>query len=549
MLWESDRDGLKSVAQSGGRQTDVYAMFFTQEAYDRYKLSKDDVSLLKEIEDAKAKADSTKKAKKDSVVFDWDGLQERKVKLTIHSSSLADALISKDGETLYYLARFEKGYNLWTTNLRTKETKMLLPLNSQGGGSMVWDKDQKFIFLSSDGGIVKINPETGKQDFVKINGEMTIDVAAERAFMFEHVWRRTKKTFYTASFHGVNWDSYKADYEKYLPNIGNNYEFSELLSELLGELNVSHSGGSYNSANANADVTASLGAFYDWSYTGNGLKVDEIIKDGPLDKAALNLKAGIVIEAIDGVTIIGDKDFAQLLNRKAGKNTLLSIVDNGVKKDVTIKPISLGEESGLLYKRWVKRNADEVEKLSGGQLGYVHIPGMNDGAYRDTYEDVMGKYANKKAIVIDTRFNGGGDLVADLAMFLSGKKFMDYSTDNRSNGYEPNFRWTKPSISIANEANYSDGHCYAYTYQALQLGKLVGMPVPGTCTFAGWESLQDNSIRWGVPPLGVKMMNGQYLENYQTEPDIKVRNDYETVVKGKDQQLEAAVNALLKDLK
>jgi len=228
---------------------------------------------------------------------------------------------------------------------------------------------------------------------------------------------------------------------------------------------------------------------------------------------------------------------------------LLSIVDNGAKKDITIKPISIGEENGLLYKRWVKRNADEVERLSGGQLGYVHIPGMNDGAYRDTYEDVMGKYAGKKAIVIDTRFNGGGDLVADLAMFLSGKKFMDYSTDTRSNGYEPNFRWTKPSISIANEANYSDGHCYAYTYQALQLGKLVGMPVPGTCTFAGWESLQDNSIRWGVPPLGVKMMNGQYLENHQTEPDIKVRNDYEIVVKGKDQQLEAAVNALLKDLK
>ena len=548
MLWESNRDGLKSVAQSGGAQSDVYAMFFTQEAYDKYKLSKDDAALLKEIEDTKAKADTTKKAKKDSVVFDWDGLEERKVKLTIHSSSLADALISKDGETLYYLARFEKGYNLWTTNLRTKETKMLLPLNSQSG-SMVWDKDQKFIYLSSDGSITKINPESGKQDFVRINGEMTIDVAAERSFMFEHVWRRTKKTFYTASFHGVNWDSYKADYEKYLPYIGNNYEFSEMLSELLGELNVSHSGSSYNSFNANADATASLGAFYDWSYTGNGLKVEEIIKDGPLDKAALNLKAGIVIEAIDGFAITSDKDFAQLLNRKAGKNTLLSIVDNGIKKDITIKPISIGEESGLLYKRWVRRNADEVEKLSNGQLGYVHIPGMNDGVYRDTYEDVMGKYANRKAIVIDTRFNGGGDLVADLAMFLSGKKFMDYSTDTRSNGYEPNFRWTKPSISIANEANYSDGHCYAYTYQALQLGKLIGMPVPGTCTFAGWESLQDNSIRWGVPPLGVKMMNGQYLENHQTEPDIKVRNDYEIVVKGKDQQLEAAVNTLLKDLK
>jgi len=163
--------------------------------------------------------------------------------------------------------------------------------------------------------------------------------------------------------------------------------------------------------------------------------------------------------------------------------------------------------------------------------------------------EVMGKYADRKGIVVDTRFNGGGDLVADLAMFLSGKKFFDYTTDTRSNGYEPNFRWTKPSIALANEANYSDGHCFAFSYQNLGLGKLVGMPVPGTCTFAGWETLQDGSIRWGVPPLGVKNVAGQYLENRQTEPDIKVMNEYEVICRGRDQQLEAAVAALMKEIK
>jgi tricorn protease len=174
---------------------------------------------------------------------------------------------------------------------------------------------------------------------------------------------------------------------------------------------------------------------------------------------------------------------------------------------------------------------------------------MNDGAYRTTYEEVMGKYAGRKGIVVDTRFNGGGDLVADLAMFLSGRKFFDYTTDTRSNGYEPNFRWTKPSISLAGEANYSDGHCYAFSYQYLKLGKLVGMPVPGTCTFAGWEMLQDGSVRWGVPPLGVKAPEVGYLENHQTEPDIRVMNQYDVAGAGKDQQLEAAVAALLKEIR
>jgi len=147
------------------------------------------------------------------------------------------------------------------------------------------------------------------------------------------------------------------------------------------------------------------------------------------------------------------------------------------------------------------------------------------------------------------RVSSGGDFSADVTIFLSGSKFFDYTTGTRSNGYEPNFRWTKPSISIANEANYSDGPCYAFAYQHLKLGKLVGMPVPGTCTFAGWEMLQDGNVRWGVPPLGVKAIGVGYLENHQTEPDIKVMNQYDVVIKGRDQQLEAAVAALLKEIK
>jgi tricorn protease len=550
MLWFSNRDGLRSQAQSGGSQADVYALFMTQKGFDDFNLSKEDAALAKELAKT-AKGDSTKKkatAKDSLLTFDWEGLSDRKAKLTIHSSSLSDALLSKDGETLYYLARFEKGYNLWSTNLRTKETKQLIGLNS-GGGSMEWDKDQKNIFLNTDGKILKIDPEKAKQESVSIKGEMTLDVAAERAFMFEHVWRRTKETFYTASFHGVDWDSYKPDYEKYLPHIGTNHEFAEMLSELLGELNVSHSGARYNTSNPTDDVTAALGAFYDPAYTGNGVRIEEVIKGGPLNKSDLAVKAGTILEAIDGETITPDRDLTQYLNRKAGKNTLLTLVEGTTRREVVVKPVTAAEESRLLYTRWVKRNQDEVEKLSKGTLGYVHIPGMNDGAYRTTYEEIMGKYAGKKGIVIDTRFNGGGDLVADLAMFLSGKKFFDYTTDTRSNGYEPNFRWTKPSVSLANEANYSDGHCYAFMVQDQKINKLVGMPVPGTCTFAGWESLQDNSIRWGVPPVGVKTMQGQYLENAQTEPDVKVWNDYETVVKGKDAQLEKAVEVLLEEVK
>ncbi|MGE5359866.1 MAG: S41 family peptidase [Bacteroidales bacterium] len=555
MLWFSNRDGLKAVAQGGGAQQDGYAMFFTKDAWDRFRLTKEEFALVKEAEEKKDKdakdkkeaAAKDKEAKAEDVTIDLDGLDIRKARLTIHSSSLGDAVVSKDGETLYYLARFEKGMNLWSTNLRTKETKMIVPLNANGG-TLEWDKEQKTLFLAADGGISKIDPATAKRETVAINGEMVLDAAAERREQFEHVWRTVKEGFYTAGFHGADWDGLHATYAKYLPHIGNNFEFAEMLAEMLGELNISHSGATYSGSMPNADATAALGIFYDPAYKGVGVKIDEVIKDGPLDKAGLNVKPGAIIEAIDGDTVAADKDFSQFLNRKAGKKTLLLLSEGTTKRDIVVTPVSLADENRLLYARWVRRNQDEVTRLSNGQLGYIHVPGMNDGAYRSAYEEVMGKWATRKGVVVDTRFNGGGDLVADLAMFLSGKKFFEYTSDARSNGYEPNFRWTKPSVSIANEANYSDGHCYAYAVKALNLGKLVGMPTPGTCTFAGWESLTDG-IRWGVPHVGVKdATTGKYLENQQTEPDIKVMNEYDVVVKGKDQQLEAAVNALLKEI-
>lgn len=557
MLWFSNRDGLKSVAQAGGSQQDAYAMYFTQESWDRFRLTKEELALVKEAEEKaekekadRAKADSTKPktpVKAEPVALDLERALARKSKLTIHSSILGDALVSKDGESLYYLARFERGMNLWSTNLRTKETKMIVTLNANSAG-MAWDKEQKNIFLLADGTISKIDPATLKRDAVAINGEMMLDGDAERESMFDHVWRKTRDTFYSAGYHGVDWASVRPLYAKYLPHIGNNYEFSEMLSEMLGELNISHSGSSYAASTPTDDATASLGIIPDVTYSGKGLRIAEVIREGPLDKSKLAVRAGMIIEAIDGLPLAADHDPAQYLNRKAGKNVLLSIADGERKLDVSVKPVTLAEEGRLLYTRWVKRNQDEVEKLSGGALGYVHIPGMNDGAYRTTFEEVMGKYATKQGIVVDTRFNGGGDLVADLAMFLSGKKFFDYTTDTRSSGYEPNFRWTKPSVSLANEANYSDGHCFAFTYKELKLGTLVGMPTPGTCTFAGWETLSDG-LRWGVPGLGVKdATTGKYLENMQTEPDVRVMNEYNVAAKGKDQQLEAAIKVLLQQM-
>ncbi len=584
MLWVSNRDGLKSYATSGRSESDVYSMFFTQEEWDKFNLSEEDYKLMKAIEEAEKKAkeekekkdkekdkdkkDDKKKKGKDKkgdddkkdkdkekdkdkpLTFDWDSMKDQKSRLTIHSSRLGDAVLSKDGDKLYYLSRFEGKMNLWSTDLRTKETKMAMKLGANFG-SLQWDKETKNLYLLSGGKISKIDPEAGKKKGVKIKGEMEFDSNAEREAMFNHVWIRTNAIFYHPDFHGIDWNKMKTEYKKYLPSIGNSYELTEMLSEMLGELNVSHAGAGYRGGSmSNKDATASLGIFMNYDHTENGILIDEIIKGGPLDKSKINIKAGMIIEKIDGETIEPNQDVAKYLNRKANKFTLLEVLDPATKKRemITIKPISLGAENRLLYKRWVKQNEKEVNEKSNGTLGYVHIPGMGDGPYRDIYQEMMGKYFDRKGMIIDTRFNGGGDLVADLAMFFTGVPFITYATEAKVVGGEPTSRWTKPTLAMINEAQYSDGHCFACGYSDLKIGKTVGMPTPGTCSFAGWEGLPDGSY-WGVVPVSAKDINGKWMENLQTEPDVKVKNEPGVIDNGRDQQLEKAIEEMMNDVK
>jgi C-terminal processing protease CtpA/Prc len=266
-----------------------------------------------------------------------------------------------------------------------------------------------------------------------------------------------------------------------------------------------------------------------------------------LDNSESKVRPGSIIEKIDGEMILANTNFNQFLNRKADKKILLSLYDpvSGERWEETMKPISGGAQNQLLYERWVENSRKMVEKLSGGKLGYVHIRGMNDASYRVVIEEVLGKNANKDALVVDTRFNGGGWLHDNLVTFLDGKKYITFMPRGQDLGGEPQGKWKKPSIVVMSESNYSDAHMFPFAYKELGIGKLVGMPVPGTGTAVWWETLQ-NGMVFGIPQVGMVANNGSYLENTQLEPDVKVPNDPGKVRKGIDQQLEAAVRELLK---
>lgn len=572
ILYNSDRYGMRSHA-SWGSQRDAFIAFLNQDAYDKFRLNKEEYALLKEQEKGKKddKKDEPKKEEKSDkkkdkkdglstgsgtekddkpkeskkIEVDLEHLQDRVIRLTPMSSNLSGMALSKDGEKLYFMTSFEKGYDLWEMDVREKSMKITKKMG-QGGAHLVVKDDN--IFLLSGGNLQKVD-KGGKSTPIKFDATMELDLAAEREYMFNHVFLQTEKRFFMKDHHGVDLDMMKEAYQPFLAHINNNYDFSEMLSEILGELNVSHTGSGYRPSSRGGDATAEFGVLLDLDYKGDGLKIAEVVEGGPFDKKNSKVKAGSIIQKIDGMEITKGMDYYPLLNNKRDKTVLVTVSDGGKTWDETVKPISHGAMNELLYNRWVKHNEETVEKLSNGRLGYVHIRSMGDASYRDVYSQILGKYNLCDGIVIDTRFNGGGRLHEDIEILFSGEKYLEQVVNDSVACVMPSRRYNKPSVMIIGEANYSNAHGTPWVYKYKKMGSLVGMPVPGTMSSVTWETLQDPLLYFGLPVVGYRTEQGNWLENTQLEPDVKVRNTPEKMAEGVDEQLEAAVRELLKEVK
>lgn len=565
MIWSSDRAGFRSHG-SWGAESDVYIMFFDLEAYEKFRMNDEDLALYEEAEkerkmkEAKEKAEQDKKKKgkkhkkddkkekeeEETLTFDLENCRDRVMRLTANSSLLGDALLSKDGNMLYYLTSFEGPQDLWVRDLKEGSTRILV--KGIGRGYLVQSK-QGGIFICGGGGMREIDMRSGRPERIEFEAFFNYRPYAEREYIFEHAWQQVKDKFYMKDLHGVDWNGYKKVYEKFLPYINNNYDFAEMLSELLGELNASHTGARY-SGRGGAMPTASLGVFYDETYKGDGLKIKEIPAKSPFAQIKTKVTEGCIIEQIDGREVKKGEDYFPLLEGKVGRKIRLAVYNPDTKEsfEETIRGIGAGQWNEVLYHRWVERNRTEVERLSGGRLGYIHIEAMNSESFRETYSELLGRYRHKEAVVVDVRHNGGGWLHEDLMVLLGGKEYQRFVAQGQYIGSDPFNQWTKPSCMLVCEDNYSNAHGTPQLYQALKLGKLVGAPVPGTMTAVWWENQIDPSLVFGIPQVGCVDMEGNYAENHELEPDVLIYNSPADVLQGRDAQLEAAVKTLLDEL-
>jgi len=541
IIWSSDRNGLRDYNAESG-QSDIYRIFLSKEALREYKLSQEEKLLAR---DGVQEADiSTPKTIEKDV-----GCTIRK--LTPFSLRPLYYRLLPDNETLFLVAsQFPTGLNGYISKPLSGEFNQIFNYPGLFSSEFAMDKEARVLFFLGHNGIARFDFEQNSISELPFDANVAWSTK-EVGYIFEHTWRLMRDKFYDKSMHGVDWGFYKKEYEKFLPYIFSWIDFAELLNEMSGELNASHIVSRFKEDDSLGDKTSSLGVFYDHSFEGEGVRIDEVLDYSPLDGLEGVPKRGAVIVSIDGKKIEKSMDVYTLLNRKSGKKLYLEIYNPNSKKSVLhgIVPISLEEEGALARNAWVERKKESVDKLSNGRLGYVYIDDMSSTSYRQAFSKIFGEFDDKEGLLIDIRYNTGGNLHDELVAMLDGKSSGGFEDNKGVKLLEfPFGRWTKPTTLLVNAYSYSDAMVFPYIYKANRLGTIVGDRVPGTGTFTLNEVQQESRLSYMIPQLGVKGIDGKWLENNEVKPDTLIRNDPNLASNGRDIQLEEAVKEMLKGL-
>ncbi len=401
--------------------------------------------------------------------------------------------------------------------------------------------------LGTDG-LMEVDLQRGTSRLIRIALDTTRDEAEARRAAFEQVWTLAAQKFYDPGFPGVDWAASRARFARFLPSVSGGRDLAELLDEMQGELGASHSWSFFHAIVPPAERTASLGLYYDERYAGPGMKVAAVIPRGPLDGGDSALRPGDVIAEIDGEAVPQDGGIRRALqDRRRQMVSLTAAHPDGTRFTETHVTIDLDRERELADRAWEDRKRDAVAAMSCGQLGYVHLPGMDAVSYRRASSDIFGRFGQARGLVVDIRDNIGGDLHNHLATLLSGRAYMS-AVPLRGGPVqdEPRDRWTKPSAVVMNADSYSDRSLFPLAYHDLGIGPLIGDPVAGTGTAVWWaESRLIPGLIYGVPQLPYRRVDGTLSENHEVEPTVPVPSDPGAWTQGRDPQLEAAVHALL----
>ncbi|RNC91813.1 MAG: protease [Allomuricauda sp.] len=522
--------------------------------------------LMTDDKKEKPKTDAKKKGKDKAdedqliVTIDKNGIQARIVEVPIAAGNYNSLTVND--KALYLMAR-ETGINakshLKVVKITNEKIELKDMVSAISGYEMT--QDGKKLLVRKGRNYFMVDAGTGKASLddakIDISGwKFAIDPKEDWKQIFTDAWRMERDYFYDKNMHGVAWD---AMYKKYLPlvdRVTTRQELSDLIGRFVGELSALHTsvrGGDTRSDNKQIAV-ASLGAEVSRDASNGGFRIDYIYKvdpdypdeKSPLDDPYLGIKEGDVITQVNGRDALSALDLGELIRNQAGKQVRLRLKRGDTSRDVIVKPT--GNEFALRYRDWEYGNRLKVENDSEQQIGYLHLRAMGSRDISQFYREFYPVF-NRKGLIVDVRYNWGGNIDSFILEKLLRKAWMYWKGRSGETYWNMPYSFRGHIVVLVNENTYSDGEAFADGFRRLGLGTTIG-----TRTWGGeiWlnsaNRLTDNGLA-RAPMFGVYGPEGEWLiEGHGFVPDIELDNLPHETFKGKDAQLDAAVDLLLKKI-
>jgi tricorn protease len=503
----------------------------------------------------------TEKPSSSGVNIDWEDIHLRA--RAVVPAPVATAVISPDGAKVAY--RDQREGDLWVASTSGGQVTRLTTGHALPR-QIAWSKNKNplaaslgLLYYLDGAGTLHLARTSGGGDrpgggtdsaVLPFRIKMTVRTEEVYTEMFDQSWRYLSEHFYDAKFHGLDWDAVRAKYRPLVKHVALKEDLYALLYLMLGELNASHLG-VRGYGPAPDEQTADLGLVFDESYTGPGLKVQEVLKRGPADRRGVTLFPGDLVLAIDGVEVAPTTDVSQLLNGKVGEPVVIQVATNPAtapkdRRRFEIQAADRGRVGELMYERWVEHNAARVAELSKGKLGYIHIPSMDEAGLDRFVRALYSDNFDKEGIVLDVRYNGGGYTHDQVLDYLGGRQHTLFRQREGGEGLvlrASDRKWTRPLTLLINNRSFSDAEIFPNAFRTLGLGKLVGEPTGGLVIGTYAVRLIDGS-EFRIPRTGVFTAKGVNMEKEGVVPDVPVEALPDQLARGVDAQLDKAVEVL-----
>jgi tricorn protease len=532
--------------------------------------------------------------------IDLDGIEKRASQLTRGTSPVGGFFVSTDGRTVYFAvgggarggrgqtpapapspargrgaspAADDQASGLFAIGIDGRDRRSIAS-GSFPGMRPTWDRRTVFFRAALSGPAEAPTGRGGggpagqeihkltiaspqRTDRVSFTINVRVDRRAEWKQMFEESWRVMKYRYYDAGMNGRDWASFKTKYEALLPYVGTNEDLYDLGNAMIGELSSSHTGVSGPPSRTLDRLFTTRFLGFELEPADGRYRISHVYRNGPADKEWLELKAGDYVLAIDGQELKAGDNYWKVLSTTSNEYIPVKVSKTPAGEGAKVVRIaSVTNLANIRYEEFVANNRDLVEKATGGQIAYVHIRAM-DQTSLERFRNEIDRFWNRKGIIIDVRYNTGGNIDEELLDIIERRPYMftNPRSGARTWGRRPQQAIAGPKVMLINQRSFSDGEATPMGFRTLGLGRIVGTPTAGGVIWTGsYALINGGSVRTpgsrAVVYDPAKPNNyGINLENYGVPPDVWVQNTPADEMKGYDRELQGAIDEVVRMLK